>query len=67
MKTVKKAIKWVIKAIAGIAALVFFVDNRVTGTAGTILLCSIIAMFVFGIFWMVLEEYWPDEADSERQ
>ena len=66
MRILKRAIKWVIKVVACTAFFVFFFDNKVTGTAGTVLLCSIIVMFVFGILWAVLEEYWPDDADSSQ-
>jgi lipopolysaccharide export LptBFGC system permease protein LptF len=61
MKTVKRIVKPAVKAIAMGAALVFFFGNRVTGTAGTVLLCSIIVLFVFGILGSILEECWPDE------
>ncbi len=39
---VKRILRGVVKTIALVAALVFFFDNRVTGTAGTVPLGSIV-------------------------
>ena len=44
MTMVKRVLRGIVKTIALLAGLVFFFDNRVTGTAGTVLLGSIISM-----------------------
>ena len=70
MHILKKTVKAVVKTVAMLAALVFFFDNRISGIAGTVMLCALIILIVFGIGWMVLEEYWPDndlEGDSSRE
>jgi dolichyl-phosphate-mannose--protein O-mannosyl transferase len=65
---VKRVLRGIVKTVAVVAGLVFFFDNRVTGTAGTVLLGSIVVfflcVFVWGIFLRDDEDdgnsgYWP--------
>jgi hypothetical protein len=70
---VKRILRGVVKTVALVAALVFFFDNRVTGTAGDVLLGSIIVfflcLFVLVIFFRDDEDdrtsgYWPGPPQS---
>jgi len=60
-------LKWIlrpiVKAVAGLAGVVFLFDSRLSGTAGLILLASIAVLAFCGIVWMIfLRE--DDEGDS---
>jgi dolichyl-phosphate-mannose--protein O-mannosyl transferase len=65
---VKRVLRGVVKSIGFLAALVFFFDNKVTGTAGTVLLGSIVVCFVCLFVWAIFlrddekdgnSGYWP--------
>lgn len=65
----KKILRWVVKIVATGAGLVFLFDNRVSGTAGTVLLGSIAVLFACGLIWLVfgLSEdtgFWPRKPDE---
>jgi lipopolysaccharide export LptBFGC system permease protein LptF len=62
----KRFFRGVVKIVAATAGLVFFFDNRLQGTAGLVLLGSIVVLVLCGFVWMVFlrddEEgsgYWP--------
>jgi lipopolysaccharide export LptBFGC system permease protein LptF len=64
----KRILRWIVKAVATIAFLVFFFDNRLSGTAGTVLLCSIIVLFLCLFVWLIFglsgaedSGYWPNK------
>jgi hypothetical protein len=65
---VKRILRPIVKAVAGIAGVVFLFDNHPSGTAGLILLASIAVLALCGIVWMIfLREhedgtgYWPSD------
>jgi lipopolysaccharide export LptBFGC system permease protein LptF len=60
----KRILRWVVKAVATVAGLVFVFDNRVSGTAGTVLLGSIAVLFVCMLLWLIFglgehTGFWP--------
>lgn len=68
MRLLRQVVKGIVKAVAMVTAFVFFFDNRVTSTAGVILICSVVILAACGVAWMVLDHYWPDdEAGTESQ
>jgi hypothetical protein len=65
----KKLLRGSVKTVAAGAGLVFLLDNRVTGDAGTILLGSIAVLFACGLVWLLfgLSEhtgYWPKKPED---
>ena len=65
---VKRILRPIVKGVAGIAGVVFLLDNHVSGTAGLVLLASIAVLTLCGIVWMIfLREddedagYWPPD------
>jgi dolichyl-phosphate-mannose--protein O-mannosyl transferase len=42
-----------VKAVAGLAGVVFLFDNHLSGTSGLILLASIAVLALCGIVWMI--------------
>ena len=65
---VKRILRPIVKAVAGLAGVVFLFDNHLSGTAGLILLASIAVLTLCGIVWMIFlredededgSEYWP--------
>ncbi len=61
---VKQILRGIVKTIGVLSALVFFFDNRVTGTAGTVLLGSIIVGFLCLFVWMIFLRDDKDERNS---
>lgn len=49
----KRILRWMVKGVAAVAALVFFFDNKLSGTSGTVLLCSIIVLFLCLFVWLI--------------
>jgi hypothetical protein len=49
----KRFFRGVVKLVAGIAGAVFFFDNRLSGTAGLVLLASIAVLLLCGLVWML--------------
>jgi hypothetical protein len=69
----KRILRDVGKTVALLAALVFFFDNRVTGSAGTVLLGSIVVCFLCLFVWAIFlrddeddgnSDYWPGPPQS---
>ena len=63
---VKRILRPIVKAVAGLAGVVFLFDNHLNGTAGLILLASIAVLTLCGIVWMIFlgededaSESWP--------
>lgn len=63
---VKRILRPIVKAVAGLAGVVFLFDNHLSGAAGLILLASIAVLTLCGIVWMIFlrededgSEYWP--------
>jgi predicted membrane metal-binding protein len=61
----KRILRPIVKAVAGLAGVVFLFDNHLSGTAGFILLASIGLLTLCGIVWMIFlrededgSEYW---------
>lgn len=50
---VKRILRPIVTAVAGLAGVVFLFDNRLSGTAGLILLASIAVLALCGIVWMI--------------
>ena len=48
----KRVLRAVIKAVALAAGVVFLFDNRLSGTAGDVLLGSIAVLFVCALLWL---------------
>ncbi len=61
---VKRILRGIVKTIAFLAGLVFFFDNRVTGTAGTVLLGSIVVCFLCLFVWVIFLGDDEDDGDS---
>jgi len=57
MASLKRAARVVIKAIAGIAVLVFFVANPVGDNSGLAFIASIIVLVACGLAWALLEVF----------
>jgi predicted membrane metal-binding protein len=62
----KRILRPIVKAVAGLAGVVFLFDNHLSGTAGFILLASIGLLTLCGIVWTIFlrededgSEYWP--------
>ncbi len=60
----KRFLRGVVKTVAGIAAVVFFFDNRLEGTAGLVLLGSIAVLFLCLFLWMIFLRDDNEEGDS---
>jgi hypothetical protein len=63
---VKRILRPIVKAVAGLAGIVFLFDNHLSGTAGLILLASIAVLALCGIVWTIFlrededgSAYWP--------
>jgi hypothetical protein len=62
---VKRILRPIVKAMAGLAGVVFLFDNHLGGTAGLILLASIAVLALCGIVWVkFLHEDGDDEGNS---
>ena len=61
---VKRILRAIVKTVALLAALVFFFDNRVTGTAGTVLLGSIVVFFLSLFVWAIFLRDDEDDGNS---
>ncbi len=64
----KRILRPIVKAVAGLAGVVFLFDNHISGTSGLILVASIAVLTLCGIIWMIfLREdddgsgYWPSD------
>ena len=64
MTMVKRVLRGIVKTIGLLAALVFFFDNSVTGTAGTVLLGSIVVCFLCLFVWAIFLRDDEDDEDS---
>jgi hypothetical protein len=69
MSIAKKILRAVTKTVAVCAGVVFLVDNRISGDAGTVLLASIAILFACGFAWLVFgfsedTGYWPKKPDE---
>jgi hypothetical protein len=60
---VKRILRPIVKAVAGLAGVVFLFDNHLSGTAGIILLASIAVLALCGIVWMIFLRD-DDDGDS---
>jgi predicted membrane metal-binding protein len=49
----KRILRPIVKAVAGLAGVVFLFDNHLSGTAGLILLASIAVLVLCGIGWLI--------------
>ena len=66
----KRFFRGVVKVVASIAGAVFVFDNRLSGTAGLVLLGSIAVLFLCGVVWMMFLRdnddgdtgYWPTDS-----
>ena len=62
---VKKILRGIVKSVAIVAGTVCLLDNHISGTAGTVLLGSIIVLFLCLFAWLFLKDenedsgYWP--------
>ena len=63
--TIKRAARVVIKAIAGIAVLVFIVANPIGDNSGIAFIASIIVLVACGVAWAMLEVFGGPEEESE--
>jgi dolichyl-phosphate-mannose--protein O-mannosyl transferase len=61
---VKRILRAIVKTVVLLAALVFFFDNRVTGTAGTVLLGSIVVFFLSLFVWAIFLRHDEDDGGS---
>ena len=50
---VKRILRPIVKAVAGLAGVVFLFDNHLSGTAGLILLASIAVLALCWIGWLI--------------
>jgi hypothetical protein len=57
LTSIKRAARAVIKAIAGVAVLVFIVANPIGDNSGIAFIASIIVLVMCGVAWAVLEVY----------
>jgi len=63
--TVKRAARVLIKAIAGIAVVVFIVANPIGDYSGIVFIISIIVLVACGTAWATLEVFGGSEEGSE--
>jgi dolichyl-phosphate-mannose--protein O-mannosyl transferase len=61
---VKRILRGVVKTVALLAGLVFFFDNKITGTAGIVLLGSIVVFFLCIFVWAIFLRDDEDDRDS---
>jgi hypothetical protein len=64
----KRILRGVVKIVATAAVLVFFFDNKLSGTAGLVLLASIAVLFLCLFVWLIFDlgehsGFWPDKPD----
>ena len=52
----KRILKGIVKVIATVAGIVFIFDNRLSGTAGLVLLGSVIVLFLCVLVWLIIDE-----------
>jgi hypothetical protein len=64
----KRVLRGVVKVVATAAGVVFLFDNRLSGTAGTVLLGSIAVLFVCLFVWLIFNlgenedsGFWPNK------
>jgi hypothetical protein len=63
----KRILRAVIKAVALAAGMVFLFDNKLSGTAGDVLLGSIAVLFVCAFLWLAFDlgdddtRFWPNK------
>ncbi len=64
----KRLVRGVVKVVASAAAVVFLFDNRLSGTAGLVLLGSIAVLFACLFVWVIFDlgedtGFWPNKPD----
>jgi hypothetical protein len=63
----KRVLRAVVKTVAVSAGIVFLFDNKLSGTAGTVLLVSIAVLFACLFLWLIFDlgdedaGYWPNK------
>jgi hypothetical protein len=62
----KRVLRTVIKGVTLAAGAVFLFDNRLSGTAGDVLLGSIAVLFVCGFFWLAFGLGDDDNGDDNN-
>ena len=65
LSTVKRAARMVIKAIAGIAVIVFIVANPIGNNSGIEFITSIIVLVACGVVWAIMEVFGGSDEVSE--
>jgi membrane glycosyltransferase len=58
----KRILRGIVKMVASLAGVVFLLDNRISGTGGTVLLGSIIVLFLCLFVWII---FLRDDADED--
>lgn len=64
----KRILRRVVKVVATVAGVVFLFDNRLSGKAGIVLLCSIAVLFACLFVWLIFDlgehaGFWPKKPD----
>lgn len=64
----KRILRAVIKTVAAIAGVVFLFDNKLSGTEGTVLLISVVVLFLCLFVWLTFDlddgddkGFWPEK------
>jgi hypothetical protein len=65
----KRILRGVVKVVAAAAGVVFLLDNRLSGSAGFVLLGSIAVLFVCLFIWLIFDlgegtAFWPRKPDQ---
>jgi hypothetical protein len=55
LRVAKRVLRGVVKVVATAAGVVFLFDNRLSGTAGIVLLASIAVLFVCLFVWLIFD------------